>query len=70
MHPRFGGHARDVRIQTSLGFRVDHRSDMGRGIAGIAELEFARGAGDHLDHAIGDVLLHEQQPQRRTALAG
>ena len=43
---------------------------MGRRIARIAELEFARGARDHLDHAVGDVLLHAQQPQRRAALAG
>ena len=32
--------------------------------------KFARGARDHLDHAVGDVVLHEQQPQRRAALAG
>ena len=53
-----------------FGLGVDHRADMGRGIAGIADAQFARGAGDHLDHAVGDVLLHEQQAQRRAALAG
>ena len=40
------------------------------GIGGIADLQFARRAGDHLDHAVGDVVLQEQQPQRRAALAG
>ena len=37
---------------------------------GIADLQFARGADDHLDHPVGDVLLHAEQPQRRAALAG
>ena len=43
---------------------------MGRGIGGIAELQLVRRARDHLDHAVGDVLLHAEQPQRRAALPG
>ena len=53
-----------------FGLGIDHRADMGGGICGIADLQLARGARDHLDHAVGDVVLHEQQPQRRAALAG
>jgi len=43
---------------------------MGGGIGGVAHLQFACGAGDDLDHAAGDVVLHEQQAQRRAALSG
>ena len=63
-------HSRDVRVEPLLGLGVDHRADMGRDVSGIADLQLARRARDHLDHAVGDVLLHEQQPQRRAALAG
>ncbi len=70
MHPRFLLHARDMRIQALFGLGIDHRADMGCGIRGIADPEFTRGARDHLDHAVGDVVLKEQQPQRRAALAG
>ena len=59
-----------MRVQPLLGLGVDHRADMRGGIAGIADDEFARRARDHLDHAVGDVVLQEQQPQRRAALAG
>ena len=58
-----------MRVQPRLGLGIDHGADMGRGIGGVADLQFAGGARDHLDDAIGDVLLHEQQPQRRAALA-
>ena len=40
------------------------------GITGIADDKFARRASDHLDHAVGDVVLNEQESQRRAALAG
>ena len=49
---------------------VDHRTDMGRRIARIAEHQFARRARDHLEDTVGDILLHAEQPQRRAALAG
>ena len=60
----------DPAVELFLGLGIDHRADMGRRIARIAELELACGAGDHLDDAIGHVLLHAQQAQRRAALAG
>ena len=65
--PRLVG---DPAVEPRLGVVVDHRTDMGRRIARIAERQFARGARDHLDHAVGHVLLHAEQPQRRAALAG
>ena len=43
---------------------------MGRRIARIAQRQFPRRAGDHLDHAVGDVILHAEEPQRRAALPG
>ena len=59
-----------MRVQPLLGLGVDHRADMGGRICGIADDEFARRARNHLDHAVGDVVLQEQQSQRRAALAG
>ena len=40
------------------------------GIARVAEPELARGTGDHVDHLVGDIVLHAEQAQRRAALAG
>jgi hypothetical protein len=39
-------------------------------MARIADFEFARRADQHLEHAVGDIVLQAQQPQRRAALAG
>jgi hypothetical protein len=63
-------HRLDMAIEPLLGGGVDDRADMGLDPAGIAELQFAAGAGDHLDHLVGDVLLHHEQAQGRAALAG
>ncbi len=43
---------------------------MGRWLARIAELELARGTGDHLEDGLGDLLLDAEEAQRRAALAG
>ena len=43
---------------------------MGRYFARIADFQLARGADQHVEHALGDVVLQAQQPQRRAALAG
>ena len=51
-------HRRDMGIEPLLGGCVDHRADMGLDLAGVAEPEHAGGALDHLDHLVGDVLLH------------
>ena len=59
-----------MRVQPFLGLGVDHRSDLNGGIADVADPQFAGSARDHLDHAVGDVVLNEQQAQRRAALAG
>ena len=47
---------------------VDHRAHVRRQIARVADLERFHRAGNHPDHAIGHVLLHEQNPQGRAAL--
>ena len=63
-------HRGDPAIELGLRFGVDHRADMGCDVARIADFEFARRADQHVEHALGDVVLQAQQPQRRTALAG
>ena len=63
-------HARRSSFRACLGLGVDHRADMGRELARVADLQLARRADDHLDHAVGDVVLQTEQPQRRAALAG
>ncbi len=57
-------------IERLLGLLVDHRADVGRQVARIADLQRLHRAGDHLDHAVGDVFLDEQDAQGRAALAG
>ncbi len=62
MNTRFLFHSGDVGLQPLPGFIVNHRPDMGGQLARVADLQFARGACDHLDDAIGYIVLHEQQP--------
>ena len=38
--------------------------------AGIADREFGHRAGEHADHLVGDVVLHQQHARGRAALAG
>ncbi len=57
-------------VEFFLRVRVDHRADMRRDLARVPDHERARGALDHLQHAVGDILLHAQEPQRRAALPG
>ena len=63
-------HRRDMRLQPLFRLRVDDRADMNGEIARITQPQFAGGACDHGDHAIGHILLHEEQAQGRAALAG
>src|SRR5689334_13653694 len=60
----------DPAVELFLRLGIDHRPDMGRRLARIAERELARGASDHLEDGLRDVLLQAQQAQRRAALAG
>jgi len=62
MNTRLFFHSSDMGLQPLPGFIVNHRPDMGGQLARVADRKFARGACDHLDHAIGDIVLHEQQP--------
>ena len=43
---------------------------MGRGLARIADFQFAHGADEHREHRLGNIVLQAKKPQRRTALAG
>ena len=61
---------RDPAVELLLRLGVDHRPDMGGRLARIAEIELARGAGDHLHEGFREILLHTKQTKRRAALAG
>ena len=50
--------------------RVDHRTDVGRQAARIADAQLAHRALEHVEHPVGDVFLQAQDAQRRAALAG
>ena len=65
---RFVAHALDVPIQAIPGRSRDDRAHVGREFGRIADDEFVHGAHDHFQNRIGDLLLQEQQPQRRAAL--
>ena len=62
MHTRFFFHSGDMGPQLPLGFIVNHGPDLGGQFPRIADSQFARSACNHLDHAIGDIVLNEQQP--------
>ena len=57
-------------IEHFLRSLVDDRSNVGRKVGRIADLQRFHRPGDHLDHAVGDVRLNEQHAQGRAALAG
>ncbi len=58
-----------VRLQTRPRLRVDYRPDVGRQQTGISDHEFIHVAGQQALDLVGDLLLHEQHAQSRTALA-
>ena len=62
--PRRGTFQRCARVL------VDHRADIGRRIERIADHQRLGRAVQHAQHAVGDVVLQAEQPQRRAALAG
>jgi hypothetical protein len=53
-----------------LRFGVDHRAHVHAQRGGVAHAQFAHGALQHLDHAVGGFFLHAQHAQGRAALAG
>ena len=57
-------------LQRGARLLVDHRADIGRRIERIADHQRLGRAAQHAQHAVGDVVLQAQQPQRRAALAG
>jgi hypothetical protein len=59
-----------VLLEHRLGLGIDHGSDVGCEPGRIAYAQLAHVSGQQLDGASGDVLLHEEDTQRRAALAG
>ena len=69
-HARAAGEPLDVRLQAGARTVVDDRADVGRGVRGIADAQFAHRARQHLDQPVGDLVLHVEHAQRRAALPG
>src|SRR3990167_2676157 len=61
-------HLLDVLVDIILGFRVDHRADIGAQALRVAQAVFSHGALEHVDHSIRHVFLHTQHAQCRAAL--
>ena len=58
-----------MRVQRRLGGHVDHRSDVGGEIGGIANFQHIHRAFQARDQAVGGLLRQEQNAQGRAALA-
>ena len=63
-------HRGDVRLDRVARVSVDHRADVDRKGLGAADPALGHRTAQHLDDAIGAVLLHAEDAQRRAALAG
>ncbi len=63
-------HLGDMGVELLFGGRRRDRADMHGDVAWVADAQGLGRAGDHLDHLVGDILLHQQQPQRRATLPG
>ena len=44
-------------VQVRLGLGIDHRADMSADAPRVADFELARGACQHVEHWLGDILL-------------
>ncbi len=69
-HARAPGEPLDVRLQAGARALVDDRADVGRGVRGVADAQFAHRAREHVDQPVGDLVLHVEHAQRRAALSG
>ena len=47
-------------VQVRLGLRIDHRADMRADAPWVANFQFARGACQHVEHWLGDILLQAE----------
>ena len=65
---RLPAHALDVAVESLLRGPGDDGPHVGLKIGRIADHELLHGACDHLDHGVRDLLLQEQEPQRRAPL--
>jgi hypothetical protein len=69
LHPvALGLHRGDMGFDACLGLLGDDRADVHRQPLGAADAQFAQGAAQHLQRAVGDLLLQAQDAQRRAAL--
>ena len=59
-----------IGFQPAICRRVDDRTHIGGGIDRVAHHQRVHGAFEHGQSPVGDIRLHQQQPQRRTALSG
>ena len=57
-HAAFPRPSREIGLQPRLGLGVDHRANMRRDVARIAQAKLARGALDQCKARARDVLLH------------
>ncbi len=62
--------ASQVRVQFVPCGLIDHRSDIGAHVRGIADDQLGHRTLQHLERRIGDILVQEQEPQGGAALAG
>ena len=62
-------HRFDVGLDRVARLRGDDRADVDRELARIADFELGHRAFQHLEHAVGHVVLQAEDAQRRTALA-
>ena len=69
-HPPLGPRCRNIIADPALRPGINHRPDIGRQIPRIAQRQFVHRAKQHLFHRLGDIFLHIQTAQRRTALPG
>ena len=70
MSVRFAAQAFDVLVEFFECRVVDHRTDVGRQHRRVADTQLLQRTADHLDHAVGNAVVHRQQTQRRATLAG
>ena len=63
-------HAFDVCLDTGFRIRRDHRTDIGTETVGPPDRKHVHRALEHVERALGDILLQAEHPQRGAALSG
>ncbi len=68
--PALASHAKGVLLQRLAGRLVDDRADIGFEQRRVADRELGHRTRQHRQQAVGDVVLHIEEAQRRAALPG